>query len=87
MITHQDAQAGSLERMVSLQPGTRYTKDGISVDIDDVKDGEVYVRRWPKGVTTQPFFANCIRMHVAQFVEQVQGATKEANDKLTRGGD
>lgn len=71
--------SGLLERMVRLQPGTRYTKDGISVDIDDVKDGEVYIRRWPKGVTEQPFFANCIRMPVAQFVEQVQGATMEAN--------
>lgn len=75
--------ADSVQRMVSLQPGTRYTKDGISVDIDDVKDGEVYVRRWPNGVTTQPFFANCIRMPVAQFVEQVQGATMEDNNQYT----
>lgn len=72
--------ADSQQRMVSLLPGTRYTKDGISVDIDDVKDGEVYVRRWPKGVQTQPFFSNCIRLPVSQFVEQVQGATMEAND-------
>lgn len=71
--------ADSPPRLVSLLPGTRYTKDGISVDIDDVKEGEVYIRRWPKGVTTQPLFSNCIRMPVAQFVEQVQGATMEAN--------
>lgn len=75
---NRSGRSSLLRRIVSLQPGTRYTKDGISVDIDDVKDGEVYVRRWPKGVTTQPFFANCIRMPVAQFVEQVQGATMEA---------
>lgn len=68
------------EANISLQPGTRYTKDGISVDIDDVKDGEVYIRRWPKGVATQSLFENCMRMTVAQFVEQVQGATMEAYD-------
>lgn len=72
----------SLPRRCSLLPGTRYTKDGISVDIDAVKDGEVYVRRWPKGVTTQPFFANCIRMPVAQFVEQVQGATMMRAERI-----
>lgn len=73
---------GSHQRMVSLRPGTRYTKEGVSVDIDSVINGEVYVRRWPKGVETQPFFSNCIRMPIAQFVEQVQDATiEEANDQ------
>jgi hypothetical protein len=61
----------------NLQPGTRYTKNGISVDIESVKDGEVYARRWPKGVKSQPLFANCIRLPVKQFVEQVQSATME----------
>ena len=79
----KDARSGSLERLVSLQPETRYTKEGVSVDIDCVKDGEVYVRRWPKGVKSQPFFSNnCIRMTVSRFVEQVQFATMETNEKL-----
>lgn len=71
-----DNHANSPEQMpADLKPGTRYTKNGVSVDIELVKDGEVYVRRWPEGVTRQPFLANCIRMPVATFVEQVQGAT------------
>ena len=71
------------QAMVSLKPGTRYTKARVSVDIDCVKDGYVYVRRWPKGVDSQPLCSNCIRMPVSQFVEQVQGATMEHNDELS----
>lgn len=66
------------EPTICLKPGTRYKKNGISVDIDLVKDGEMYVRRWPKGVTTQGFFANCIRMPVDRFIEQVRGLPMEA---------
>lgn len=66
---------------VCLLPGTRYTKDGISVDIDSVENGEVYVRRWPKGVVNQPFFANCIRIPIAEFVAQVRGATMETDNQ------
>ena len=73
----------SLQQVVSLHPGTRFTKNGVSVDIVCVKDGEVYVRRWPKGVDSQPFFANCIRMPIENFVAQVQDAQMEANDKLS----
>lgn len=62
-----------------IQPGMRYTKNGISVEVDCIKDSKVYVRRWPKDVTQQSLFANCIRMPVAEFLEQVRNASVESN--------
>lgn len=58
--------------------GSRYTKDGVSIDVHDVKDGEVWVRRWPKGVESQSFFANCIRVPLDVFNREIEGATLES---------
>ncbi len=55
-------------------PGTRYTKDGISVDVDFIKGDEIFIHLWPKGVEFQPLFSNRIRMPLAKFCEQVKGA-------------
>jgi len=55
-----------------LHPGTSYTKNGVTVVIDCVKDGEVYVQRWPKGVEWQSFFVNCIRMPIKHFIAQLR---------------
>lgn len=80
MKTKKTKTRRSLKRVVSLTPGSRYTKDGISLDVDFVKDGQVYLRRWPKGVESQPMFENCVRVPIADFIEQVQDATMEANE-------
>lgn len=58
-----------------IKTGTRYTKNGVSVDVHAVISEEVYLRQWPEGVTTQPLFSNCIRVPIAHFEEQIQGAS------------
>jgi len=65
-----------MSEQATICAGQRYTKDGVSVDVHDVKDGEVYMRKWPKGVEEQPFFQNLIRVPIPVFVEQVKDATK-----------
>lgn len=67
--------------MIAIIPddleGARFTQNGISVDVDSVKDGEVYFRRWPKGVETQAWLDNCHRLPLKQFITAVAGAKKE----------
>ena len=55
-------------------PGTRYTKNGVSVDIHSVKDGWVYCQRWPRDVDEQEVLKNLIRMPVDDFLLDVAGA-------------
>ena len=63
--------------MSDIKPGTRYTKDGVSVDVHDVYQGEVYFRQWPKDVNVQAFLNNLGRMSVEEFAKRVIGATVE----------
>lgn len=67
------------DQPTELKPGQRYSKDGVSLDIDAMKDDMVYVRRWPKGVEEQPFFANLYRMPEEEFAKQIIDATLENN--------
>jgi hypothetical protein len=65
-------------RYIHIQAGQRFTKNGVSVDVTSIARGEVYVRVWPKGVRTQPFYAHCYRVPVAMFIEQIRSAKMEA---------
>ncbi len=61
----------------AVVPGQRYTKNGASVDVDFVQGGEVYVRLWPKGVQEQGMYDRTFRVPLADFLQQVEGATIE----------
>ncbi len=60
--------------MNEIIPGTRYTKNGVSVDIHSVKDGQVYCQRWPRDVMEQDFLDGLIRMPVDDFLLATTGA-------------
>lgn len=56
--------------------GIRYTKDGVSLDVHEIARGQVYYRRWPAGITTQPAFTHLHRVPLARFRRAVRGAER-----------
>jgi hypothetical protein len=60
-----------------MKPGTRYTKDGGSIDVHQIDRGQVYYRKWSDAVTTQPAFSNLYRVPLSRFRMAVIGARKE----------
>lgn len=56
-------------------PGDVYTKDGVQIDVEYIEFGDVYYRKWPKGVKIQSMLENCRRMPIAEFIEKVKDAT------------
>lgn len=61
-----------------LKPGQRFTKNGIAVDVHKVEGGEVYYRRWPKGVDEMPWCAGLARLPINEFLAEVEGLEPEA---------
>lgn len=59
---------------MNIQPGTRYSKNGVELHVDIVKDGKVYYRKWLPGVEEQGFFENLFQAPLDVFVEQTKDA-------------
>ena len=62
---------------MKIEKGMKFRKDGIRIDVHDVKDGEVYFRRWPKGVQDQLFFEGLRRMSLDDFIASVDRGAKD----------
>lgn len=59
---------------IQIIPGNRYTKNGISLDVHEVRNGWVYVQRWPRGVEEQELLQSLIRTPVDDFLLAIEGA-------------
>lgn len=62
---------------MKIQPGDRYTKDGVSVYVQDINGGEVLFRKWNSGVQRQPIFKYCYRLPIDKFQKAIRDAVKE----------
>ena len=49
-------------------------RNGWTIDVREIKNGEVLFRRWPPGVERQSFVQNLSRMAVDEFERQVRDA-------------
>ena len=49
-------------------------RNGWTIDVHEIKNGEVLFRRWPPGVERQSFVQNLSRMAVDEFERQVRDA-------------
>lgn len=61
-----------------IQPGQRFMKNGIAVDVHKVEGGEVYYRRWPKDVESMPWCDGLARMALPVFLAEVEGLEPES---------
>lgn len=58
-------------------PGLVLHKDGVTVHIHEIMNGQVYFQRFPRGVTDQGWFDNLYRIPVAQYDVESVSATEE----------
>ena len=49
-------------------------RNGWTIDVHEIKNGEVLFRRWSPGVERQSFVQNLSRMAVDEFERQVRDA-------------
>lgn len=54
------------------QVGMRLYKNGVRIDVDFVKNGKVYCRKWPRNVRRQSFFANLFWVNIQRFQNQIK---------------
>ena len=54
----------------------RLTKNGITIDVHEIRNGEVLYRKWMPGVKSMPFLIGLRRMPVAEFEAQAKGAKR-----------
>ena len=62
---------------MTIQPGQRYERDGVYVDIHFIEDGQVFYRRWPRGVTEMGMWDGLGRCPVKVAEREIEGM-KEA---------
>jgi hypothetical protein len=80
MMNHGDDKstdtACPVKRLV--RPGMGFTRNGITIKVHFIEDGEVYYQKWPKGVEEQRWFENLSRLPVDEFEKGIEGATVTA---------
>ena len=57
---------------MKVEKGFCIERNGILIHVHDVKNGEVFFRKWPKGIEKQCLFENLFRMPVDEFEKQIK---------------
>ena len=65
------------------EPGTAWHKNGVTIHVCGLRNGEVYYQRFPVGVESQGWFENLYRAPLDWFVSQCKGATLELPHERT----
>ena len=55
-----------------MKPGDRYIHNGVTVDIHEIHEGQVYFRQWPMGVTEMPWLSGLRRCPIEQAENEIK---------------
>ena len=63
-----------MKHKIEIKPGDRYTKNGVTVEVDFVRDGQVCFRKWGRFKWGRCAKSDAFwrKMAVAEFTRQVK---------------
>ena len=65
---------------MTIKKGQTYMKNGVMIDIHEVRDGQVFYRLWPPRIEKQGMFDRLYRMPIGEFKSKLND---EGGEKTT----
>jgi hypothetical protein len=69
--------------MTAIKPGQRYIHEGMTIDIHSVENGQVYYRKWPKGVTEMGMWEGLGRCLIEVAEREIEKAGMKPEKEIT----